>query len=235
MTSHGKKFIVISQEEYQLLKGNQTNKGDMFNPEKKDLHRSDKEMEKVLEKDIPIDEKVRLFTKELNNLREKYDQLSSLSSSSMLQKLKTKKQTSKKDVSSPTEEEGEEERLSVMEKNLIRTLPKSSQNEAEMILEHLKERPDIIRWNDNGEVIFKGDKIPDSNLIDLISSVTTQRKLNLPLMTQTVFMKALSEVNVPESWIKNKKSRSLYESYKMSSNQELQPPKVKKIKWSSST
>ena len=121
--------------------------------------------------------------------------------------------------------------------NLIKSLPKSSQNEASLMIEHLKSHPEIISWNSKGEIIFKGDRIPDSNLTDLISSVTTNRKLDIPLIAKTVFIKGLSEANVPESWIKNKKSRNLMQSYKTVGGHETTstPPKVKKVKWISST
>ena len=65
---HGKKYVVISQEEYENLK-NKHSHSRLENPEKSDLHRSETEMKNVLNKDIPSDEKIRLFTDEFNNLK----------------------------------------------------------------------------------------------------------------------------------------------------------------------
>ena len=72
MNKQGKKYVIISREEYETLKGNNCEKtGDnIFNPVKDDLHRSEKEMTNILNKsDVSIDEKVQQFTKELNNFK----------------------------------------------------------------------------------------------------------------------------------------------------------------------
>ena len=71
---HGKKYVVISQEEYKNLK-NKHSHSRLENPEKSDLHRSETEMKNVLNKDIPSDEKIRLFTDEFNNFKKRYDGL----------------------------------------------------------------------------------------------------------------------------------------------------------------
>ena len=42
--NQGKKFVEISQEEYELLKNNKTNGEKILNAEKADFHRSDREM-----------------------------------------------------------------------------------------------------------------------------------------------------------------------------------------------
>jgi len=118
-----------------------------------------------------------------------------------------------------------------LEDNIVKSLPKSSQTEGELLLDHLKNHSDIIKWNERGEIIFKGDVVPGSNLTDLVSNVTTMRKTNVGLLPQTVFLKALSETNVPESWIRNRASKKLLQSYKSVKEQDsFTPPDVKKKK-----
>jgi len=212
--SHGKKHVIISQQEYDMLRSK--NESKIHNPQKRELHRSEVEMKNVLDREIPEDEKIRLFTEELNNLKSRY-------------KLLTNPKPYDDDDSIL------ENRYS-LEDNIVKSLPKSSQAEGELLLHHLKNHADVIKWNNRGEIIFRGDVIPGSNLTDLISGVMTTRKSNIPLLPQTVFLKALSETNTPESWIKNRTSKKLLQSYKSVKEQNpFTPPDVKKkkIDWSS--
>lgn len=214
--SHGKKYVVISQQEYDMLRSK--TESTIHNPEKRELHRAEAEMKNVLDREIPEDEKIRLFTEELNSLKSRYEKLT---------KPKPLKVVMEKNDDAP-------EKSYSLEDNIVKSLPKSSQAEGELLLNHLKNHPDVIKWNDRGEIIFKGDVIPGSNLTDLISNVTTMRKSSIPLLPQTVFLKALSETNTPESWIRNRTSKKLLQSYKSVKEQNpFTPPKKKKIDWSS--
>jgi len=69
--SHGKKYVVISQQDYEMLKSK--NESMIHNPQKRELHRSETEMKNVWDREIPEDEKIRLFTEELNNLKSRYE------------------------------------------------------------------------------------------------------------------------------------------------------------------
>jgi len=218
--NHGKKYVVISREEYELLKS-KTKESKIHNPEKQELHRSENEIKHIWDKELPADEKIRLFTEELNNLKSRYDHFT---------KPKPLKVVIDKDDVKDTD------RSFSLEESIIKSLPKTSQAEGELLLNHLKNYPEIIKWNDRGEIIFKGDVIPNSNLTDLVSNVTTTRKSNLALLPQTVFLKVLSETNTPESWIKNRGSKKLIQSYKVVKEQNpfVSPDvKRKKIDWSS--
>lgn len=214
----GKKHVVISVEEYERLKDNSA---DFMNPEKRDLKKSANEMKHVWERNIPADEQIRLFTDELNNLKKRYDTLKKPKPLEIVMK-----------------NEGVEKEFMVS--NIIESLPTTSQRDGLLLINHLKSRPDIIKWNEKGEVIFRGDTLIGSNIIDLISDVLTNRKESkTPLMDKTVFLKALSEINVPYQWIKNKQHKTLLQSYKaIKTNSRVKTPDQKKIKldgWSSST
>lgn len=218
--AEGKKYVVISQEEYEMLK-NKTHDTKLANPVKQDLHRSEREMKSIWDTNLQADEKIRLFTEELNNLKSKYDSL-----------------TKPKPLEVVIAKSSIPQNMKSIEGNVIESLPKTNQTDGLLLLEHLKSRPDIIQWNSNGEIIFKGDLIPGSNLTDLISSVSTTRKSTIPILPQSVFLKALSEANVPETWIKNKGNRKLLQSYKSLKEQNpFHSPNTKKMKtnWISST
>ena len=223
--------MIISEEEYERLK----KRPKISNPIKREFFESEKQMKDVLnESEIPNDKKIRLFTENLNHMKKQYDEL-----------IKPKQvrvatnQQKDPEESFTREEESLVSKIS-LENSLIKSLPKSNQVTAELILNHLKNFPKIIKWNEFGELIYKDETIRESNLTDLISNVLSQKKSTAPpLLHETIFLKALSETNAPETWIKNKSKKKILQSYKSlkAENPFLSPIQNKKpkINWSSST
>ena len=60
--TNGKKYIVFSPEDYDILKGQQTIRVQEKQPERNDMERSSNEMKNLWNRDIAADEKVRIFT-----------------------------------------------------------------------------------------------------------------------------------------------------------------------------
>ena len=232
---YGKKFVVISEEEYERLKKRQKI---ISNPTKREFIESEKQMKDVLnESEIPNDEKIRLFTENLNHMKKQYDELNKPKQVRVV----TNHQKNPEEAIAKREEEAESlENRSSLEKSIIKSLPKSNQVTGELILNHLKNFPKIIKWNEFGELIYKDETIRESNLTDLISNVLLQKKSTTPpLLHETIFLKALSETNAPETWIKNKSKKKILQSYKnlKAENPFLSPIQNKKpkINWSTST
>ena len=232
MSAHGKKYVVIPQEEYELLKSKNLPNNTLHNPMKQDLRRAEQSMKETLTNALPPDEKVRLFTEELNNMKRRYDDLTKTKPIRVVM--------DKKGDSEESEKIKDDGSNSFLSEALLKTIPKQSRTEAKLLFEHLQNHPEIIKWNKRGEISFKGDELNGSNLIDLIANVMTNRKSSGSLLHDTIFLKALSETNVPESWIKNRTSRKLLQSYK--DVKELNPfttpsseRKKIKIDWASST
>ena len=70
---NGKKYIVISPEEYDILK--QPRRVEEKQPERNDMEKSNNEMKNIWNRaDIASDEKVRIFTEELNNFKNRYNE-----------------------------------------------------------------------------------------------------------------------------------------------------------------
>lgn len=234
LSVYGKKFVVISEEEYERLK----KRPKISNPMKRDFFESEKQMKDVLnESEIPNDEKIRLFTENFNNMKKQYDEL--IKPKQVRIATNQQKDPEKSIVKEEEEEESLENKPS-LENSLIKSLSKSNQVTAELILNHLKNFPKIIKWNEFGELIYKDETIRESNLTDLISNVLSQKKSTAPpLLHETIFLKALSETNAPETWIKNKSKKKILQSYKSlkAENPFLSPIQNKKpkINWTSST
>ena len=97
-------------------------------------------------------------------------------------------------------------------KDAVNAMPMSLQSSAQKLIDQLKDNKDVISWTPNGEVSIRGEKIPGSNLIDLISNTIRNTKTTHP--TRFPFLKALAEINTPDSMIKNKSALEQFKKIK---------------------
>ena len=93
------------------------------------------------------------------------------------------------------EEEPQEDSLSV--EMIVRGIPKTMKTRAEALLAHLKERGDVITWDDMGRVLLDGVLIPKSNISDLVSDAMRSRKHFNPVGVRE-FYNVLNKINVPK-------------------------------------
>ena len=251
MTSiYGRKYVVISQEEYQQLKDNSTNDESisLLQPEKADLRKSEAEMRNVWSRELPPDEKIRLFTEELNNFKTRHNSLIKPKPLEVVMKRESSQHPETKlkegnDTRVKSEDlQQEEDDKRIIGESAIHTIPKASKKHAIMLIDHIRSRSNILDWNASGEMIFRGDVIQGSNISDLISHVMTNRKtLQIPILYKTIFSKALSELNIPNDWIKNKEQIKVLQTYKherggtRTLSSESLANKKQKINWLSST
>ena len=97
--------------------------------------------------------------------------------------------------------EKEEER-ELSDDVIVRGIPKTMKTRAIALLERLKVRPDVISWDDTGQVKIDGVFIPKSNISDLISSAMRSRKHFDPVASQE-FFNVLNNINVPKNLVRN--------------------------------
>ena len=100
------------------------------------------------------------------------------------------------------EEEPQEDTLSV--EMIVRGIPKTMKTRAEALLAHLKERGDVITWDDMGQVLVDGVLIPKSNISDLVSDAMRSRKHFNPVGVRE-FYNVLNKINVPKDFVRNEK------------------------------
>ena len=111
------------------------------------------------------------------------------------------------------EEEPQEDTLSV--EMIVRGIPKTMKTRAEALLAHLKERGDVITWDDMGQVLVDGVLIPKSNISDLVSDAMRSRKHFNPVGVRD-FYNVLNKINVPKDLVRNE--RRWDETEKMDEN-----------------
>ena len=93
---------------------------------------------------------------------------------------------------------------SLSDEMIVRGIPKTMKTRAEALLAHLKEREDVITWDDMGQVLVDGVLIPKSNISDLISDAMRSRKHFNPVGVQQ-FYDILNKINVPKDLVRNER------------------------------
>ena len=119
------------------------------------------------------------------------------------------------------EEEPPEDALSV--EMIVRGIPKTMKTRAEALLAHLKERGDVITWDDMGQVLVDGVLIPKSNISDLVSDAMRSRKHFNPVGVRE-FYNVLNKINVPKDLVRNERRWDETEKKKVDE-------KPKELKW----
>jgi len=211
----GKKYVVISPEEYERLTMKSYN---LKQPEHYDMKKSEFEMKNIWNKDqLSIDEKVRMFTEELNNFKSRYNEVTKREPLEVF----TKNSRVKEEIVTP-------QKTDLIEEGVAYSLPKTSKKHGKMLIDYLKLYPNIIRWNDKGEIIYQGQLVKGTNITDLILDVMSVRsKKHLPTFHEATFTKALADINVPNDWIKNGKRLDEIRLYKYEEERKVTPKKQK--------
>lgn len=86
---------------------------------------------------------------------------------------------------------------------IMNTVPKKWHKQAALLL-HYTRRNKKMAWSDKGELIFQGNKITGSNIVDLVSDLSRDRRKSKPPFGAEVFLRNLIEDNVPREIIVNK-------------------------------
>ena len=92
--------------------------------------------------------------------------------------------------------------LSLSDAAVLEPIPKTMHKRATTLLERLKTRPDLVSWNERGQVTLGGEKILDSNITDLVSDAMRPRKNLNPTGSRRLF-RVVSELNVPKDVARN--------------------------------
>ena len=72
--------------------------------------------------------------------------------------------------------------------------------QAKLLIDYMKIHPEVIDWNNKGEVIYHGRLVNGSN-IDLVMDAMNRSKLNLSPFYESIYAKVLADLNVPSDWI----------------------------------
>ena len=102
----------------------------------------------------------------------------------------------------------------INQEQILSTIPPRLRNQANAVLQYVLSAPkQILDWSKRGEMIFRGQLFPTTNISDFIGDVVRQRKSFKPLGV-SYFYKALADLNIPEGIISNEYGRNQVKAYK---------------------
>lgn len=156
-------------------------------PTQKQMTEFDKQMEKILNSSLEDSEKIQRYYELLNRKMntEKFN----------LPWLTTKEDTKKEELKGETATD--------YDSIILNSVPTPMQRKAGNALSIVKKNPDILTWNNRGEIIHHGKKLPETNIADLFNILFTDKKhVNIPAID--TLLSALHELNFPKQYIKNK-------------------------------
>ena len=84
---------------------------------------------------------------------------------------------------------------------------------AQQFIKKLKSKKDLIGWNEQGQMVFKGRSVPSTNIVDLVNDSLCQRK-NFNPDSWELFSKVLGHLNVPKGIVRNKNCLRIVRKYK---------------------
>ena len=168
----------------------------------------DREMKEILDSNIiPLHEKVIAFQAVLQRYLNKVDQYQNREERSIfkgdIKERQHKAGFSKEREEEQEEEEEKEDKTIKLEKRVVESVPKSLQNKARLLIEHLKDTSDL-GWNERGEITIRGEKIKNSNISDLVNTTLRSRKHEEEPTGWKDFVSLVKESNVPINLIGNK-------------------------------
>jgi hypothetical protein len=84
---------------------------------------------------------------------------------------------------------------------ILKSIPDAQRSRARNLINAILPDHDF-KWDATGRIIYRGSKIPQSNIVDLLSVATKStklRKLNIPALKE--FMEFLKSINVPRHFL----------------------------------
>ena len=178
----------------------------------------DSDMQDIIRRqDIPIDEKAKLYDQNLQRYLTFYD------------KRKNKplrvNVTHTDQAEEPQGEQSieETEPSDEIETDIMDSVPATMKSRARQLIKKLKSNKDLVGWNEQGQMVFKGRTVPSTNIVDLVNDSLRQMK-NLNPDGWELFSKVLGHLNVPEGIVRNENRLGIVREYKTKGIPETYPP-----------
>ena len=208
---HAKRMVVVPESLLSKVRHQQNVQG---SPLTQKLSSLDSEMDQVLRRtDLEEDEKVQLYNQTLQRYLNFYEQRKD-------QPLKVKVE-SHPSVPIRTEvqnrsmmnNDGGETKPDEIENEVLQTVPKTLKAKASHIMNKIKKNKDVMHWNGKGELVYHGETIPGTHVVDLIRDVVKERKSFDPNGWQ-FFARGLAKLNLPFDWFSNDRRKEVMRQFK---------------------
>lgn len=168
------------------------------------------------------DEKVRQYSQALQNYLSYYNQRKDQPVTVKIQQPPAPSPP----TDQPQEAQNEKEDESTMERDILRTLPKTAVEKGQMLLERIKENQEIMKWDNRGQLIYEGKPVVGSHISDLINDLVRSKKGTGPLGWE-MFTQGLAKMNTPEQLVRNSQRKGLLREYKAGNQPQAEKPPEK--------
>ena len=146
--------VYLTQQE--MLKFMKEKRQDSLSPNLRKYYEARQEMNDWLEKDdMPEDTKATMYAQQLQRVKQLKNQVVR-PEPSPVQMITHTEQTMTSESDSTTSSQ----QLNATDKQIIDSVPKTMQNLAKLLIQKLKDHPDVISWNDNGQLVLEGSIVP---------------------------------------------------------------------------
>lgn len=184
---HAKKMVLVDPRMLDAVKTAGPPVPDATSESVRDM---DEHMRNILDRsDLHVDEKAQLYQQTLMKYLNRVNQFRH----QPLGTVELKSPSSLPPWSPPPHEQ------QTMRKEVLHSVPKTLKKKAERLLDHIERNPDLA-WNPRGEIEYQGQRIPDTNVVDLINDILRKRQQFTPKGWET-FATALRQSNVPQDLV----------------------------------
>ena len=233
--NHAKKMVLVPEHTLERLQQRQNVNTPPLTTR---LNGLDHDIQDVLKDDkISEDEKVRQYSQALQNYLTYYNQRKD-------QPINVKIQPPPVPVKQPDHEEkpqevqpsgqadqAESDPGTTIEREIIQVLPKTLKDRGKMLMEKIKENPEVMKWDDRGQLVFEGKPLKGSHISDLIKdSLRSTKKLTPPLGYDR-FTQGLAKMNAPDHLVGNKKRKTALRNMKAGIQQKSDDQPVGDNEW----
>ena len=97
---------------------------------------------------------------------------------------------------------------SVLELEILGTVPNKYRSQAQGLLHWIKKTPEAIQWDEKGQVSLEGKSVKGSSISDLINDLVRARRGFSPT-GRDEFTQVLAKLNTPEDFVRNENRRRL--------------------------
>lgn len=116
-------------------------------------------------------------------------------------------------ITSPTDttadDDDNDSKTSHIKDEIINSLPRNLRPKGERLLNKLSEKPNLVRFTDNGNIYIKDRVVADSNVVDLVNDVLRPDQQNPRIGLEPrgwrAFAQVLKQMNIPKQYIGSKK------------------------------
>lgn len=175
-------------------------------PIEKNVTDLDTDIERILQRDLPEDEKVKRYFVILDRYLEYHKQRTQNRRGSLTFRKNISADSVGTELAKSIVLDGDE---SSQRESVVSSLPKASRDKADRLMRHMQ-HSGRVKWDSDGRVYINGRRIEGSNITDLLYEAvhhqpsTASRRLSIPGSNE--FYKALDAINVPITLL-NKSAR----------------------------